>query len=357
MIPLRKKVEEKQNLLKQEFYKKKIKEEINQFENGNLISDMHTLFLKDKLIHIKNLLIFEEVLLSLQKENQNSIKQYCMRNAGAFSSLIQYYRKKSSIQKAYFIHVLSIFPELMHNNDNMVDYAMMHFVFDSSVYCRENAMLFFYHKGIVEEVVNSLKKIDKRKLYYNPKMLADDLLQFKGSHNQLSSSLLEEFNEFSVNFQSAIIQYIRFAGVNKKEELYQKLLSGTYDKEVDLSMIRYFARFKFNPVLKQLLKFMEDKSTYSCEYRIVTAFALATYDKKEVRKVLIESLKDRNWYVRRNAAVSLSKMALSVKELQESMKTKDSFAKEMLQIIWQEKMWKEDHLSKKKKGLDKVCSF
>lgn len=356
MIPLRGKIRNKKNQIKQGFYEKKIKEEISQFESGNLISDVHTLFLKEKLVHIKNLLIFEEVLLSLQKENRDAIEQYCRRNACAFSTLIQHYRKKSSIQKAYFTHVLSVFPYLMHDNDNMVDYAMMHFVFDSSIYCRENAMLFFYHKGIEQEVVNSLKKIDKRNLYYNAKMLADDLLQFNGSHTQLSSLLLEEFNEFSVGFQSAIIQYIRFVGVDKKESLYQMLLSGKYDKEVDLAMIRYFARFKFNPVLKQLLKFMEDKNSYSCEYRIVTAFALATYDKKEVRKILIESLKDHNWYVRRNAAVSLSKMELSVKELQDAMKVNDPYAQEMLQILWQEKIWKEDHLPKKKKGLDKVCS-
>lgn len=336
---------------KKRVYKEIITKEINNMTKKQIFSDNHICFLQKELININHLLLFEEILIDLEKKNKKEVMNYCMKISSAFSFLIRSYRRKSSMEKAYFTYVLSMFPMLMHHNDNLVDYAMMSFVFDPSIYCRENAMLFFFHKGSSRQVIYSLKKINKRNLYYSPKLLADDLLQFSGNHEELASLLLEEFNDFSIRFQIAILHYIRLKGIDRKEDLYQKLLSKKYDKEVELAIIRYFARYKYDKVLKELLHFMHNKNAYDFEYRIVTAFALATYDTKEVRKILIHSLADCNWYVRKNAANSLVKMNVSIEELKQSLTTEDTYAREMLQSIWEEKLFSED-TSKTKKGTD-----
>lgn len=350
IITLKEKITTKKLQNKKNIYKKRIEKEISQIKKKKIFSNEHIEFLQKELTNINNLLLFEEILTTLAKKNNKDITDYCIKVSSAFSFLTQYYRTKNSMEKAYFTYVLSLFPMLMHNNDK-VDYAMMQFVFDRSIYCRENAMLFFYHKGSSEHVVNSLKKIDKRNLYYSPKLLADDLLKFKGNHEELSSLLLEEFNNFSIRFQIAIIHYIRLNKIDRKEKLYQKLISKKYDKEVNLAIIRYFARYKYNKVLKELLNFMKEKENYDLEYRIVTAFALATYDTKEVRKVLIDSLSDSNWYVRKNAAHSLSKMNITIEEIKNALMKEDLFAQEMLQNIWEEKLFKENE-NQNKKGLD-----
>lgn len=321
-------------------YKKEISREIKKLSLEKHISKKHLNSLQKELMDTENLLIFEEVLESLKNKDIN-IQNYCIEISHLFQKLVEIYRKKDSIQKAYFSHVLSSFPQLLQGEEKSIEYAMMHFVFDSSVYCRENAMLFFYHKGSAEQVVNSLKKISNRKLYYNAKLLADDLLQFTGNTKELVSLLLEAFNEFSIQFQVAIINYIRFIKEDRKEKLYQKLISRKYNKEVDLAIIRYFARYSYEPVLDELIKIMQNKNSQD-EYRIVAAMALAIYDKKEIRKLLISNLSDSNWYVRKNSAISLTRMNLTKRELEEALKTDDPYAKEMLEYAWQEKIWRED---------------
>lgn len=330
------KIQKKINHKKKILYKMTIKEELANFNKRKYLSEKHETFLKNKLKNANNLLIFEDVLTKLKQEKNSKIEEYCIAAANTFQYLTTYYREKDSIQKAYFTHVLSEFPELMQNDDNSINYAMMHFVFDKSIYCRENAMLFFYHKGSVSQVVNSLKKISNRNLYYSPKLISDNLLEFTGDVYELSSALLSEFDSFSVNFQLAIMNYIRLKREDRCGEIYQKLKSHKYNKEVELAMVRYFGTYKYEPAKEILIEMMNDKHAYNYEYRLVAAYALAMYDEKEVRKILIENLKDLNWFVRKNTALSLSRMSLTKEEHQTIKNLDDKYAKEMMQYIWED---------------------
>jgi len=324
------------NRRKKQVYQKVILEEMRYAKKGKRLSSKHERFLLKELRKAKNLMLFEEVLLELRKSNPSFIERYGRHISSVFEVLTVYYKERSSLQKAYFTHVLSVFPEFMQRDDRAIFYAMMHFVFDKSIYCRENAMLFFYRRGSSEQVANALKKISRRNLYYSPKLLADDLLQFQGDFSKLTSLLLADFNDYSVNFQVAIINFLRLCKVDWKEEIYQKLSKGHYDKETELAMIRYFATHEYEPALEKLLTFMKSTDIYSYEYQIVTAASLASYDVSRVREVLIHSLTDSNYYVRKNAAISLAKMTLTKEDLKTISALDDLYAQEMLQYIWQE---------------------
>lgn len=328
------KIIDKCNQKKKIKYRQIIETEIKRLTNTKWASNEHIIFLENNLRKTENLLIFELLLTDLNKEKNNKIEEYCNSISRAFQNLAIYYKEKDSTQKAYFTHVLSLFPALMQNDDNSIQYAMMHYVFDPSIYCRENAMLFFYHKGIEKHVVNSLKKISHRNLYYNTKLLTDDLLLFSGNHQNLSTLLLSEFDEFNVNFQIGIINYLRLKDNNKKEILYQKLISRKYHKEVELAIIRYFAKHTYKDILEYLLEIMKDKNNYNDEYRLVTAFTLASYDQKETRYILIESLMDKNWYVRKNSALSLARMKLTKAEMKKIELLEDPYAKDMIKYIF-----------------------
>lgn len=320
---------------KKNLYEECIAKELKQLSQKKRISKNHIAFLQRELIQASHLLIFEDVLVSMQQKDEKLVSFYCTQISNAFQHLTKCYKEKSSIEKAYFTHVLALFPEIIQGDDNSIHYAMMHFVFDRSVYTRENAMLFFYHKGSVSQVVHSLKKINKRGLYYSPRLLADDLLQFTGDSHQLADILLSEFHDFSIPFQIAIINYLKFKGEDWSDEIYEKFIHHQFDMEVELAMIRYFANYKYNPIIPEFLKMMRD-SSLPFEYRIVIAYALAIYNRRDVREVLIESLADENWYVRRNCAVSLSKMSLLADELKKILSLKDTYAKEMVEYIWNE---------------------
>jgi len=340
------KIKENREAKKYHKYHEIVSAEVRSLKNKKNVSENHLLFLQKELKNTNNLRIFEDVLTKIRDLEAELVEKYCIKIASVFQILLPQYKAKNSVQKAYFMHFLFIFPEIMQNDDNIINYAMMHFVFDKSIYCRENAMLFFYHKGSPRQVVNSLKKISKRNLYYSPKLLADDLLLFSGDPKSLSALLLSEFNEFNPNFQVAIMNYIRFKGEDRNEEIYKMLISRKYDKEVELAMIRYFANHKYDQAVEILLEMMRDYNLYSDEYRIVTAYALATYDTKETRRILARNLTNPNFYIRKNAAVSLSKMDITIEEIKKVIEEKEQDANEMIEYVWQERCF---NLPKQKK--------
>lgn len=335
---LKEKIREQNNLKKEKKLRKEMKINI---KNEN-VSRSHLLFLNEQLSKTQNLILFTKVLEECQKKNKSLTEEYCQNISDIFEKLVKEYRTKSSLEKAYFTHVLSKFPKLIQEDNKNIQYAMMHFVMDSSVYCRENAMLFFYHKGSLEGVINSLKKISSRKLYYSPKLLGDDLLKFTGDKQILLTRLLEEFDNFNPDFQLAIMNFCRFMNTDKKEEIYEKLISLKYDQEVNLSMIRYFGSIEYQPVENYLLNILEDKKKYSFEYRLVASYALRIYDNKKVRTALIENLKDKNWFVRKNTAISLSNMNLTKEEQKKIETLDDQYAKEMMRYVLEQKKQKEE---------------
>lgn len=329
------------NKKKNQQLKTQIKNEIAKLSKKKNISEKHLDLLYEKLKKMSNLLLFEDILTELNRKNASLIKKYCEEISKVFQKLTNIYREKDSTDKAYFTHVLSKFPELMQSDDNSINYAMMHFVFDKSIYCRVNAMRFFYHKGNISQIVNSLKKISKRNLYYSPKLLSDNMLEFSGKPTDLLNALLVEFDSFTTNFQMAIINYIRFQKEDRREDLYLKLKSQKYDKEVELSILRYFGTYKYLPAKNLMLEMITNKNTYNYEYRLVSAYALGIYDDKEVRNILMEGLKDLNWFVRKNSAISLSRMKLSKDEQRKIYNLNDKYAKEMMDYIWNTKEMKE----------------
>lgn len=346
---IRNHIKEKRQVKKKKIYEEEVKDEINRLKTKKRISEEHILLMQKELKKTSNLYILEDILTEQREKKPENVEKYCIAISPLFQILINEYKEKDSVQKAYFMHVLLEFPSLMQNDDNSINYAMMHFVFDKSIYARENAMLFFYRKGLEHPVVNSLKKISKRNLHYSSKLLTDDLLTFTGNEKSLISLLLAEFNELKENFQVAIINYIRLNDADKKEDIYQKLISRKYEKNVELAMIRYFSNNKYDPIVNFLTTIMKDKDMFSSEYRIVTASTLKTYDSKETRKLLVNGLCDKNFYVRKNSAVSLSKMDVSMEELKNAMKVEDKFAREMLEYVWQEKCYNNTPRKKKRK--------
>lgn len=342
----------------QKKYRQIIEVEIKKLRKSTIASKQHLCFLKVEMKNVENLLIFEDVLHEFMQKDQQKFHAYCKSISTAFQDLAIYYRKKSSLQKAYFTHVLSQFPELIQNDkEDAIHYAMMYFILDESVYCRENAMLFFLLKRKEQLVVNSLKKISSRGLYYNPKLLADDLLKFNGDADRLAILLLQEFDKFRMSFQIAIVNHIRFLEKDVRKEMYQLFQNKKYHKEVRLAMMRYFAKYPYPSFLEDVLELLKDKKDEHFEYRLVGAFALASYDMKKSRSALIECLTDRNFHVRKNAAISLVRMRLTKEDLKAISELTDPYAIDMLKYAWQQagKSRTELDLLLEQKGEKKRC--
>src|SRR5699024_8982941 len=97
-----------------------------------------------------------------------------------------------------------------------------------------------------------------------------------------------------------------------------------------IAIIRYFGTHYFEPmgsVLKGYAKSVDKTDWQICA---VSMSALANYPSKETISLLKQSLSNRNWYIRKNAAMSLMALGLDRKGLQDVFDGGDRYAKEIL---------------------------
>ncbi len=326
------KMNDKVGIKKKEIYRKIILDKLDKET-----TEQDQKYFYRQLKNVNHFIWFDLVLEDLKKEGID-IDSFILKLAPVFQKLAVYYRNKDSIQKAFFVHILSKYPNMSDNKSDRIHETVMKFSYDSSIYCRENTMIYLYTNGTVENMITALKNVNNRNLFYSQKLLTDDLLKFKdeNSRKELAKQLLEMFSDFHIEMQIGIINFLRLLEGEFTEQIYLLYRSHKYDKEVELAMIRYFARHKYPPMIKEFIHIMDNKNEDNDEYRIIVTSTLACYDRKEIHDVLIEALSDANWYVRKNAATSLAKMNLNAEEIKLIENSKDRYAKEMVSYVWNE---------------------
>ncbi len=328
------KLQEKRNHKKLAQYKDIIKTQMNAMDSNPVMNKKHVKKLKWKFRKISNLLIYQEAVKELHEEDSKKVDEYLVLYAPVFQVTLHFYRKKDSIYKAFLASFLSLYYPFHLNSNSIIDEEIMKYVEDKSIYCRENAMLYFYRRSSSTLVMNALKIISDKGLYYNKKLLANDLLKFNGKQEELAQKLFQEFEHFSTDFQVSIVNYLRFSKNDLNKEFYHMLISNEYDKEVNLAMIRYFGSKKYEEVLPYLLGLLKNTNKEDIEYKIIATQAIKTYDCREVRKSLIRCISDDNWYVRKNACNSLSKMKLTKTDIKEIEDIQDKYGKEMIEYTF-----------------------
>ncbi|MBQ8892088.1 MAG: HEAT repeat domain-containing protein [Bacilli bacterium] len=289
-----------------------------------------------KLKNINNLRAYNSVITELIKTKSKKMDEYFNKYAVIFNRLSYHYIKYESMKKAYFAYVI----RTCYFKKEVASGQVIDFIFsiikDKSIYARENAMLFLYTNGCEELVVDALKIICKNNLYYNQILLANDLLKFRGNEKRLKDKLLLNYDNFSDEFKISIINYFRFSKSNDYLQFFlTKLENRNINKEVYLALLRLFGKYKEENALKYLLESLNLKGDELFEYRLVSASSLKIYQSDVVKNALINALKDKNWFVRKNAALSLANFELSDDDLREI--NSDRYAKEMLDFIMEEK--------------------
>lgn len=330
---LNEKFQEKRSEKKLNKYKEVIWVQIEKMDTDSSIDKEHVKKLSWKLRGVNNLLIYQEAIRQLKEKDLDRVDAYLVLYANVFQFFANFYGKRDSIYKAFFAMFLAKYYPFYLETNSMMDEAIMKYVEFNSIYCRENAMLYFYERGSSRLVVEALKKIDEAGLYYNKKLLSNDLLKFKGDRLELAKQLFEYFDNFSVDFQVSIINYLKFSNVSFNAKLFAMLESGEYDKEVDLAIIRYFGKYIYKKALPYFLGLLEDDSI-DVEYRIVVCQMISVYDCVGVRKALIACVSNSNWYVRKNAAKSLVKLKLTVADKKRLESISDRYGKQMIEYTF-----------------------
>ena len=224
--------------------------------------------------------------------------------------------------------------ELVKNKAKTTDDLLLSYLEDSSVYCRENVLKALYASGNVQALYNMLSRMEEYRIFHHRKLITDGLITFKGDKKALAEILWSHMDMFGENMKVAIINFITATQEDYGEEFMKALQKKHQNIEVTLSLIRYYRRHYYEPILPLLYDYMNRDVDNSIS--IVVASVLTKYPMEETREVLKNSIHHTNWYVRLNSATSLVEMNISDEDINSIIDSGDAYAMEILHYVLEE---------------------
>lgn len=294
-------------------------------------------FLNKKLLYLRNLFIFDDAISAIMKNDEKNAFLYLNTNKESFLYLAKIYEKKDSMKKAYYAYMMSKFNFLDNDFETKIAKVLINYTIDPSIYCRENALKALYSKNNIQTIVEAYRLMNKNKIHHNSKLVVDGLLSFKGDKIALAYALWEYRNEFGVEYHISFIDFARMITADFCKKFYDFLLEDNTDYEIKYALLRYFRKYRYEPVKEYLYNCINFQEGISWELVALAASALDNYPCNKTKEILKSALTANNWYVRYNAADSLLNLGITYLELQNIYNGNDRYAREMIEFKIQEK--------------------
>lgn len=311
--------------------KKKIDSEIENIKSPEgKVSEKHLKYLRRTLSKVKNLMAFHRVYQTDSAQDVQTYLEYMRHIRPAIMYLAVKYEDKEVMQASYFTYFLSCCTSDREASIDTLQDILLDYVKKPNLYCRFNAMNAMYRFAAPEYIVKAVKIQDDGEVFFHEKLLTEGLLTYYGDHDKLIGALLEQFGSFSSHTLLAILNYIRFCSGNYKEQMFKILSDESQDKELRISSVRYFGKYRYEQARQCLLSFVRDKSADKWEYATVAASSLAKYPGADTESALKEALHSSNWYVRFSASQSLSELGVDYSDVIDIVAGNDRYAREMM---------------------------
>lgn len=325
-IYTRNKEEKKHNYLINKYnneYEKNIrilkeKKPINKRDYKRLIKELRK---------IDNLLAFSDAMQ--QKQYTKDFEVYKNFIYDIFLDLYIFYNKKTDMEKALFVYMVGNLKIEKYNN-RVLDKRIINFLEKPSVYLVENTLKTFIVLGHKESLIQSFNILNFNQIYHNEKLISDGLLEYNGDKLELSRELWSYRDGWMTSYIVAIIKFIKSMKYDFREEFYNELIKENLDIEVQLELIRYFGKVKYNKVLYYLLNIMESNENKDTNLHIITAITLSNYPSERTIEVLKKGMKSSNWYIRNNSCTSFLSLNPSKKDIDDILSGNDKYAKDIL---------------------------
>ncbi|MGL5152321.1 MAG: HEAT repeat domain-containing protein [Clostridium sp.] len=173
-----------------------------------------------------------------------------------------------------------------------------------------------------------LKIASSKDTYINKKIFINIIGDYMGNRESLFRKLISEFNTYSEILKVTIIEcFIFFKYVRVKADILEILNNDEESLEVRLASIRYFMNITYDRAGSEIIKLLKNEKF---EIRASASKALKNYKSEEGIKLLLLSLKDRNWYVRFNSANTLLDFNLGKNIIDIVEKLNDKYALDIL---------------------------
>ena len=304
--------------------------QLEAIESDFPVDESHKLFLSRKLRRVGNMIAFDKMLEAEYAKHPQKIQQYLHSLDGVFVSLMAYYAKRDRIEAAYFPYIIKKYGIIAHRSFPSIESGLLDLLNEPSIYCRENAMQALYTTGDVDCIIKALKIIDRSDLFFHQKLLSDGLLNFSDNGTDLDEKIMENFFDFSVEMQVALLNYLRFFGGGYQEFALSLLNNEELNDEIRYSALRYLGKYPFSKAYEPLCALAEERLEQKWEYVAIASTALGGYPCSKTVNILKNNLRSRNWYIRLNSALSLKKLGISYSELSDIIDGNDRYASEII---------------------------
>lgn len=311
--------------------KRRLKEEIRSQSRIILHPDENKMekykkSLLKRLSTAEGLLVFHNAFVQNQTVfSRQMITSYLEKCRTVIFRAAERYAKRPAMERALFAYYVSVIPEDAVPSFCRLGEILLKYLKNSTIYLRENVLRALCHLGNANALEHALMLFQENGWYHNSKLITDALMDFQGDRRALAERLW--MKKWDDRMRAVLIQFMAKLPDDFSDLVLPLLSSGNY--EICFDAIRYFSSHidrRAVPVLQEILK--KDEET-----AIAAAQVLGSYPGVETKKLLMEALKSRNWYIRYNAAVSLTKMGLSRSEEEALLNSDDRFAREMFTYI------------------------
>lgn len=308
-----------------------IQTQCQRLEHGLPCSDKHLKRMESRLCHIKELLVYYEAVVKLLEADTPCIQHYLDSNLSVFQTLALQYSKKSAMERGFFAHVIAVCHPSRETGCGQLPQILMEYFSDSTVFCRENLLQAFYSIGDITLVEAAFTMLSHQGRYHYTRLLSDGLATFSGNQEELAWSLWKHRAKWNETIQIAIVQFATMVSDSFSGEFLLALKNSSFPLDLRFALLRYFQRYYYPEALPQLLLILRQEE--SSGLAIAATFALGKFTDLEARHALLEAMHSRSWYVRRGAAISLSRVGISRSEIEELYQSGDNYAIEMLNYV------------------------
>ncbi|GAB6169494.1 hypothetical protein JCM1393_19540 [Clostridium carnis] len=306
--------------------------------------------LKDKIY----LEAFNEKIIELRKDNKinTEITMY-------LSFFEKFFLEKFiNLDKSDYLkysHEIYLYGEYGYKNEKIIN-QLLENINSESTYIRVNSLKSLSKIGNINEFIYALRVISEKDIYINDKIIIDSMDIFEGDKELFNKELHLNLNNFSNRIKGLVITH--FTNIKYEyvaEEFLETIESNIDELENDLAKIKYFGNVKYEKMNNKIVDLLEDEKW---EIRAISAKIALNYDNNKVRKSLINSVGDSNWFVRYNSAMTIISLKDNKELIKEVINSSDKYARDiMIYTLFNKKLITYDEyttFNKENSDLEKV---